>query len=57
MNLRDRIMNLCRTVYPHNLPRDDILAAYRMGYRDAKRDAAELAASVEKQEQTEKGEQ
>jgi len=57
MNLRDQIMNLCRTVYPHNLPRDDILAAYRMGYRDARRDAAELAASVEKQEQTEKGEQ
>ncbi len=54
MNLRDQIMNLRRTKYPHNLPRDDILTAYRMGYRDARRDAAELAASVERQEQSDK---
>jgi hypothetical protein len=43
MELSAKIMNLRREKYPHNLSREDVLLAYRMGYRDARRDAAELA--------------
>lgn len=43
MNMRAKIMNLQRGKYPHNLNREDVLMAYRMGYRDARHDAADLA--------------
>lgn len=43
MNLHDEIMKLQRESYPHNLNREDVLMAYRMGYRDARHDAAKIA--------------
>jgi hypothetical protein len=43
LNLHGQIMNLRREQYPHNLNREHVLMAYRMGYRDARHDAAELA--------------
>lgn len=45
IDLRGQILNLRRDYYPHNLCRDDVPMAYRMGYRDARHDAAALAAS------------
>jgi hypothetical protein len=41
------MMNLRRETYPHNLNRGDVLMAYRMGYRDARHDAAELALKAD----------
>lgn len=42
--LREQIMKLHHVGYPHNLNREDILMAYRIGFRDARRKAAELAS-------------
>ena len=46
-DLRGQIMKLRRDYYPHNLCRDDVPMAYRMGYRDARHDAAELALKAD----------
>lgn len=54
MNLHDEIMKLKRESYPHNLNREDVLMAYRMGYRDARADAAKLALEQPSQQVCEK---